>query len=79
MSTFKFHLRATQKDLSGYYYTRWDRAQKVTVLAKTKQEAINKADAMLGKCPRGRGWGWAFKTDLIEEAPNARHSEEPDR
>ena len=64
---FRFHMRAAQSDLSGYYHTRWDLAQNVTVLAKTKQEAIDKADAMLGECPRGRGWGWTFKTDLIEE------------
>ena len=64
---FKFHLRAAQQDLSGYYYVRWDLAQNVTVLAKTKQEAIDKADAMLGECPGGRGWRWTFKTDLIEE------------
>jgi hypothetical protein len=45
--------------------TRWDRAQSVTVRAETKQEAINKAAAMLGDAQCG--WYWTFALDGANE------------
>lgn len=46
---FEFDLRLTAQDPSGYYYPRWDIAEKITVRAATKQEAVNKAAKALGK------------------------------
>lgn len=76
MSTFRFTGRATGSDPEGYYYPRWDRAQPVSVLAKTKAEALTKAKALLGTHPRfGRSgfgdrrdcWGWDLTWDSIDE------------
>ncbi|GAA1048258.1 hypothetical protein [Arthrobacter russicus] len=67
--SFTFSMRAIPKDPSGYYYPRWDKAQKLTVKADTKQEAINKADRMLG--PNARRWPWSFIVDQIAESPEA--------
>lgn len=53
---FDFDLRLTLGDSEGYYVTRWDRAQSITVRASTKQEAINKAAKALGDAPRGKYW-----------------------
>lgn len=66
---FRFDMRATEKDPSGYYYPRWDkaRAQSVSVVAETKQEAINKAAKMLGPTTRS-GWYWIFRVDKITDA-----------
>lgn len=64
---FEFDFIYIARDLTGYYYARWDRAKPITVRGRTKQEAINKADEMLGECPRGYGWEWVFKTMAIRE------------
>lgn len=66
MNESLFHLRATPHDREGYYYPRWDKATPITVRATSKQAAIDKAAAVLGECPRGRGWYWGFKVDQIE-------------
>ena len=69
---FRFKGRATGSDPSGYYYPRWDHAQKVSVVATTKDEANNKAWAMLGRHPRHgsfRSTGWAIIWDKIDEEP----------
>jgi hypothetical protein len=66
MSEFEFHLRAIDCDREGYYFPRWDKATSMVVRAATKQEAIDQAAVALGKCPRGRYWG--FKVDRIEAA-----------
>lgn len=62
---FEFTMRATGYDRSGYYYPNWDRAEHLTVRAATKQEAINKGAAMLGRHPRHGTW--TFKVDKIKE------------
>lgn len=62
---FEFTMRAVHRDRDPYYYTNWDNAQRMTVRGDTKQEAINKADAMLGPAPRGRYW--VFQVDDIKE------------
>lgn len=65
---FRFIMRATPRDPSGYYYPRWDIAQKITVTAANKQEAMEKAGAALGE--NNRRWPWAFQFDAINEACN---------
>lgn len=62
---FEFDLRLTARDPSGYYYPRWDLAEKITVRAATKQEAVNKAAKALGKA--SRGWPWTAVCDNIRE------------
>jgi hypothetical protein len=61
-------MRAIDVDDTGYYHARWDRATPLEVIAETKKEAINKAAAMLGPEPHGRGWSWRFITDSVEES-----------
>lgn len=69
---YEFDLRAVDCDREGYYFPRWDRAQKITVVATTKQAAINQAAAVLGDPPRGKsGWYWGFKVDAIRPARSA--------
>lgn len=67
--TALFYLRAAQADRAGYYYTRWDQATPIEVVAETKQAAINAAAAILGEARRDRYW--TFKTDRIAPAPPA--------
>lgn len=58
MSTplFRFKGRYASCDPEGYFYTRWDRANPVSVLARSKKEAGEKLWAMLGEAPRHRTW-----------------------
>lgn len=39
---FEFEIRAVEKDPTGYYLPRWDMAEKLTVRAATKAEAVEK-------------------------------------
>lgn len=69
---YKFIGRATGVDPEGYYYPRWDRAQSISVLAATKEEATQKAVNMLGDHPRFSSWrsglsGWGIIWDSMEE------------
>ena len=64
---FEFEMRATEKDPSGYYFPRWDLSEKLIVKANTKQEALEKAEALLGETTRRRGWAWAIKVDSVTE------------
>ena len=69
---FRFKIRATGIDPTGYFYVNWDKAQRLSVIAATKQEATNKALAVLGTHPRfgdfrRPGSGWTFKWDEISE------------
>lgn len=63
---FRFKGRAVTVDNSGYYYARWDTATPVEALASTRDEAFEKAFAMLGESDR-RGFSWRIKWDSIEE------------
>lgn len=67
---FEFSIRATEKDPAGYYFPRWDQAEKLKVHAETKDEAIKKARGVLGKTGNRRGWPWAFIVDSINEINN---------
>ena len=70
---FRFKGRATGRDPEGYYYVRWDRAQPISVVARSKVEADKKAWALLGAHPRfgtwrgGDGSGWTLVWDSIDE------------
>ena len=69
---FAFKMRAVDRSNDSYYVTRWDRAVPVEVVAKTKQEAIDKADTMLGSAGRGRYW--LFRVDSVRDALLAEHT-----
>lgn len=64
--SYRFKGRAALADDTGYYYTRWDRATDVEVVAETKQEANKKAFALLGPSNRN-GWSWNIKWETINE------------
>lgn len=71
---FRFKIRATGYDPTGYYYVNWSKAQSLTVEAHTKAEATEKALALLGTHPRfgsfrRPGSGWTFAWDGTEEVP----------
>ncbi|WP_345543470.1 hypothetical protein [Microbacterium jejuense] len=62
---FVFKMRAVARPTDPYYVTRWDRATPVEVVAATKQEAINKADATLGSAGAHRYW--VFRVDSVRD------------
>ncbi len=49
-------MQLVEKDPSGYYITRWDRAIPVTVRAADRAEAFKKAWAVMGESPSGHTW-----------------------
>ena len=63
---FRFTMRATAKDGSGYYHPRWDLATRITVIAPTRAEAVEAASEMLGDHGRGRGWYWVMRIDSVD-------------
>lgn len=67
---FRFVGRAVISDDTGYYFARWDRAQKISVLASNRLEANRKAFAMLGESNR-RGWSWELRWDRVDEEQGA--------
>lgn len=74
MASYRFKGRATGSDPTGYYYPRWDKARKISVVAETKKQASEKACRMLGDHPRfgtSTHYGWAIIWDSIEEEPTA--------
>ena len=62
---FRFTIQAVPEDPSRYYSTRWDLAQKLTVIAANRDEAGQKAASVLGKSDRN--WPWAFSFQSIDE------------
>jgi hypothetical protein len=64
---FEFAIRATEKDPTGYYFPRWDEAEKLTIKAETKAGAITKVKKVLGETGSRRGWPWAITVDSIKE------------
>jgi hypothetical protein len=74
MTEAQFNFNVTACDAEGYYFPRWDKAIRVSMVATSKQEAINKAAEMLGPTPRrGSNWYWGFRLINITPAP-ARES-----
>lgn len=53
---FAFKMRAVQRRDNSYHETDWDKAIPVTVVAATKQEAIDKAGGALGEAGSNRHW-----------------------
>lgn len=49
-----------------YFYTRWDLAKPIEVVAATEQDAINKADTALGDA--GPHHHWVFQVKSIRDA-----------
>jgi hypothetical protein len=71
MAEFEYDLRLTTADPEGYYFTRWDRATKITVRAATEKAAAAKAAEALGD-PKSTGtWAhrpyWVYKCDAVRE------------
>lgn len=62
---FRFNARAVESDPTGYFMTRWDRAQPVSVIAPNRDEAFKKVRAMMGSPARHSAW--AVKIDSAEE------------
>jgi hypothetical protein len=65
MSRYRFKGKALEKDIEGYYYPNWDRAEPFTVTASNKREAMTKAVDVLGITRPG--YSWLFKFNSIEE------------
>jgi len=68
---FEFDLRLTSADPEGYYYTRWDRAKRITIRASDVKKAAAKAAKVLGD-PKSTGtWAsnpyWVYKCDAVRE------------
>jgi len=62
---FRFKLLVASEDITGYFYIRWDKAQKIILIAKNREEAIKKAIEVMGEpeCERR----WTVKILDIEE------------
>lgn len=71
--TYRFKGRSIDADPSGYYYPRWDKARKLSVLARTKDEATEKALIMLGTPPQHRAWSliWDSVDEEMQTTPAA--------
>lgn len=62
---YRFTMRAEEHNRSVFYHPLRDSAERLTIVAATKQEAMQKAGAVLGKPRRHHEWGYRF--DGIEE------------
>lgn len=67
MSDYLFKMRVVDKDPTGYYYVRWDRATPVEVIAPDRAEAFQRLWALMGQAPRHRTW--TAQVDSIGPAP----------
>lgn len=65
---FRFNARVVESDPTGYYMTRWDRAQSVSVIAHNNDEAFKKVRSLMGDPTRHSAW--AVKIDSAEEIVN---------
>lgn len=74
MSKYRFNMRRTKYDKTGYYYTRWDNATSMSVIAETQGEAINKALALSPVWDKYSDWRWTFHIDSIEEVDISEES-----
>lgn len=62
---FRFNTRIVESDPTGYYMTRWDRSQAVSVIAHNRDEAFRKVRTMMGEPTRHSAW--AVRIDSAEE------------
>lgn len=72
---FEFTMRYIDKDPTGYYYERWDRATPTLIIAPTKAEAYTALWAMLGPSPRH--WTWTAQIDKVRQLTPAEMSVQP--
>lgn len=62
---FAFKLWYVSRSNDSYYVTRWDLAKSITVVAETKAQAIDKAEAALGDAGNYRRW--VYQVDSIRD------------
>ena len=62
---FRFNTQVAESDSTGYYFTRWDRALPVTVIAHSRDEAFKKVRTMMGEPTRHDAW--AVRIESAEE------------
>lgn len=62
---FRFEMWAVIRPDDAYYYTNWDRREKITVVATDRQAAFKAARAALGE-PR-RHQHWTFKVISVTD------------
>lgn len=56
MAEYVFTFKVIASDSEGYYFDRWDRANRYEVIGETKRGALNSLWPILGDAPRGRFW-----------------------
>lgn len=64
-SLFKY--KVAEADSTGYFYTRWDRATPVHVIADSRDDAIAKVWPLMGEARSGRYW--TAKLQSVEPVP----------
>ena len=62
---YRFEMWAAARPDDPYYVTNWDGRQRITIVARTKQEAIDAADALLGAA--GRDHYWTFSVISVTD------------
>lgn len=67
---YAFTFDVIASDNEGYYYDRWDRANRYEVIGATKQAALDALWPIVGASPRGRSW----KARQVGAAKDARLS-----
>lgn len=67
---FRFNTRVVESDPTGHYYTRWDKALPVSVIAHSRDEAFKKVRTMMGDPPHYRTW--AVRIESAEEIDNGK-------
>lgn len=63
---FVFSMVYVARSNDPYFYTRWDLAKPIEIVAATKREAINKAGTVLGSAGTHRHW--VFQVKSIRDA-----------
>lgn len=53
---YVFTFDVVASDSEGYYYDRWDRANRFEVIGQTKRDALKALWELVGTSPRGRFW-----------------------
>jgi hypothetical protein len=71
---YVFTFDVIASDREGYYFDRWDRANRYEVIGESKQHALNALWPLVGDAPRNRFWkarqvGPAVDVRLRQAAP----------
>ena len=67
LPTFRFVGKAVLRRDDPYYITRWDKAEPISVVASSRQEATNKTFAVLGDPPLHSHHHWVLRWDSFDE------------